>query len=262
MSEIQVAVITGAGSGIGRATAVVLAQLGYALVLVGRTREHLTQTAALTGAAERIEVVGGDVGDAFACKHMVARAVERFGRLDALINNAGLAPLKPIDQTPPEEIERVFRVNALGPAWAIHHAWPVFARQRSGVIVNVSTIGTVDPFPGFFAYAASKASVNLMAASAAKEGAAIGVKAFAVAPGAVETAMLRSAFDKKSLPSDQCLAPEAVARVIVECVSGRRDEQNGKIIPVLSSAAAVWFAGWLVENPTCGLTEVSSLPRT
>lgn len=225
-----VAVVTGAGSGIGRATAIMLAQAGYALVLAARTREHVSETARLTGAPERVEVVGGDVGDPFQCKHMVARAVERFGRLDVLVNNAGLAPLMPIERTDPGTIERVFRVNAMGPAWAIHHAWPVFVRQARGCIVNVSSMATVDPFSGFFAYAAAKAGVNLMARSCAKEGAPFNIRAFAVAPGAVETGMLRSIVPEASLPRDKCLAPEDVARVIVACIKGERDGENGGTI--------------------------------
>ncbi|MFN0010582.1 MAG: SDR family oxidoreductase [Phycisphaerales bacterium] len=229
-----VAVITGAGSGIGRATAVMLAQAGFALVLVARTREAVSETAALTGVTERVEVVGGDVGDAFQCKHMIARAVERFGRLDALINNAGLAPLLAIDKTDPETIDKVFRVNAMGPAWAIHHAWPIFVKQNKGCIVNVGSMATFDPFPGFFAYAAAKAAVNLMAASCAKEGKPFNIRAFTVAPGAVETPMLRKIMPEQNLPTSKCLAPSDVAKVIVQCVLGERDSDNGKTIAIPS----------------------------
>jgi NAD(P)-dependent dehydrogenase (short-subunit alcohol dehydrogenase family) len=224
------AAITGAGSGIGRATALMLSQLGYNLVLLGRTREALTETASLCGTP--VEVVGGDVTDPTQVKHFISRAVERFGGLHALINNAGYAPLKPIDQSPPELIERAFRVNALGPAYAIHFAWPVMKAGGGGRIVSVSTLGTLDPFPGFFAYAAAKASVNLMTQSVAKEGARLNIKGFAVAPGAVETSMLRSIFPVTAIKPEQCLQPADVARVIVDCVTGARDGENGRTIVV------------------------------
>lgn len=235
-----------------------LGQLGFCLVLVGRTRGHLTETASLSGAAERTEVVGGDVSDPFTCRHMVARAVERFGRLDVLVNNAGLAPLEPIDRSTPEMIERVYRVNALGPAWAIHHAWPVFARQHAeskstgaarAAVINISTIGTIDPFPGFFAYASAKAATNLMIASVAKEGAAIGVRGFAIAPGAVETPMLRALFSTDQLPASQCLGADEVARVVVDCARGARDSDNGRVIPLVPEAMRGWLAEWRAANP-------------
>lgn len=223
-----VATITGAGSGIGRAAAVALAQRGWRLVIMGRTREHLTDTA--SHCATDVEVVGGDAGDAAQCAHVVARAIERFGRLDALVNNAGLAPLATIERSTPDLIDTVFRVNALAPAYAIHAAWPVFVRQKSGCIVNVSTLGTLDPFPGFFAYAAAKASVNLMARSCASEGKRHGIRAFAVAPGAVETGMLRANFNERQIAPARCLQPQQVANVIVQCIEGSRDADNGNVI--------------------------------
>lgn len=229
-SSDPVAVITGAGSGIGRALAVGLAQLNYRLVLGGRTRESLSATAALTGAD--CEVVGCDVSDPVQAQTLIARAVERFGRVDALVNNAGDAPLLPIDKTTPEALQRCFAINALAPGYTIAAAWPHMVRQRSGCIVNVSTLGTIDPFPGFFAYAAAKAAVNLMARSCANEGKRHAIRAFAVAPGAVETAMLRKNFNERSLPPAACLAPSDVAGVIIACLRGERDAENGQVIVV------------------------------
>jgi NAD(P)-dependent dehydrogenase (short-subunit alcohol dehydrogenase family) len=225
-----VALVTGAGSGIGRATAVLLARHGWNVALCGRRRAPLAETAALLGSAS--EVITADVGNAADAARMVESAVSRFGRLDALVNNAGYAPLLPIDRTTPEVIDEVYRVNALGPAYAIARAWPVFVRQRGGCIVNVSTLGTFDPFPGFFAYAAAKSAVNSMARSCAKEGVAHDIRAFAVAPGAVETAMLRAIIPESSLPRSATLAPEGVARVIVDAVTGRYDDRNGDTITV------------------------------
>lgn len=223
-----VALITGASSGIGRAVAELLAEAGYALALVGRRAEPLEATGATLGVPWL--ALPADVGDPGKASAIVDRAVERFGRLDAVINNAGLATLLPIDKHDAAGIERSFRVNAIGPAITIARAWPTFARQRRGCVVNVSTMGTSDPFPGFFGYAASKASVNLMAQSCAKEGVRLGVRAFAVAPGAVETPMLRSLFNEKAIPPTACLAPHDVARVVVDCVLGRRDDENGRTI--------------------------------
>lgn len=234
-----VAFVTGAGSGIGRAVARRLGASGYRLALIGRRLEPLRATA---------DMVGGDAGasaltltvDAGVVQQMIEtvdRTVEHFGRIDVLINNAGVAPLAPIEATTPEMLDECFRTNAIGPAAAITRAWPVFQRQRRGCIVNVSTMGTADPFAGFFAYAASKASVNLMARSSANEGRAFNIRAFSVAPGAVETDMLRANFSGSVIPPEKCLSPDDVATVILECVSGARDHQCGETIFVPSPPA-------------------------
>jgi NAD(P)-dependent dehydrogenase (short-subunit alcohol dehydrogenase family) len=135
-------------------------------------------------------------------------------------------------------IEKTYFTNAIGPACTIAAAWLVFRRQFSErrlspigqCVVNISTLGTRDPFPGFFAYASSKACMNVMAHSCAKEGAEIGVRAFSIAPGAVETPMLRSLFSREVLPADHALAPERVAEEILACIVGERDALNGQTI--------------------------------
>lgn len=233
-SPTPVAVITGAGSGIGRATALALGARGWRVVLAARTEGALRETADLVrkgapGAPDPI-VIPTDVAEPDQVRALIDRAHAGAGRLDALVNNAGLATLLPIAKTDERAFLESLQVNSVAPALAILRAWPHFAAQRSGCVVNVSTMGTSDPFPGFFAYAAAKASVNLMARSCALEGKSIGVRAFAVAPAAVETPMLRSLFDLRTVPSKACLTPEDVARVIVDCVLGQRDADNGKTI--------------------------------
>jgi len=233
--ERPVALVTGAGSGIGRAAAVLLAREGYRLALVGRRAERLDETAVLLGSGvEHIEI-GADVGRADQARAAIDRCECKWGRLDVLVNNAGLAPLKPIAEHTPELIEEVYRVNALGPAWLIATAWQQFQKQferegRGGCVVNVATQGIDDPYPGFFAYAAAKAAAAVMIKSVAKEGAPIGVRGFAIAPGAVETEMLRAIVPESVVPASETMRPEDVARVIVECVRGERDDMNGETI--------------------------------
>lgn len=225
-----VAFITGAGSGIGLAVAARLAALRYRLVLVGRRRQLLDEAAKSLPAGADVLCAAADVGDVCQIGPAIDRTVDHYGRLDVLVNNAGHAPLLPIEQTTPALLDECFRINAVGPAYAIARAWPIFKEQRSGCIVNVSSMATADPFPGFFIYAAAKAGVNLMAKSCAKEGHEFGIRAFSVAPGAVETPMLRALFSESQLPRSKCLAPDDVAKVVVECIVGERDKQNGETI--------------------------------
>jgi NAD(P)-dependent dehydrogenase (short-subunit alcohol dehydrogenase family) len=161
---------------------------------------------------------------------LVRDAHAHFGRLDALVNAAGMGELHEISVTTPQLLRRTFETNTFSVALAIAAAWPVFTAQKRGCVVNVSSMATADPLPGFFVYAASKAAIDIMAKSCAIEGAGLGIRAFSVAPGAVETPLLRSLFDAQALPSSQCLEPEFIARVITDCVQGERDEDNGQVI--------------------------------
>lgn len=226
-NEQPVAIITGATSGIGLALTKMLDEKGWRLALAARTKSKLDGLAAKCNDAIAIET---DVADASAVRNLIETTEKHFGRIDALINNAGDAPLLPIDETTPDIISKALDINALGPGVAIHHAWPIFKRQKKGVIVNVSSRATEDPFPGFFAYAASKAAVNLFARSCGKEGADHNIRAFSVAPGAVETPMLRNLFGKDQLPESDTLTPDQVAEEIIACIEGKRDDRNGDTI--------------------------------
>lgn len=244
----RAALVTGAGSGIGQAVALALAKEGYALTLVGRRAGALQDTARACAPAPAA-VVPADLALPHAGRAAVLACLERFGRLDALVNNAGMGILRPLARTTPELLEESFRVNALAPALLVLHAWPCFERQRTGCVINISSMATFDPYPGFFAYAASKAAMNLQAASIAKEGAAIGVRAFAIAPGAVETPMLRASFDRGTVPPEHALDPAVVARLVVECLAGRLDHLNGRTIPILPDHDIPWYRRWAREHP-------------
>ncbi|MDQ7012544.1 MAG: SDR family oxidoreductase [Planctomycetota bacterium] len=249
----RVAIVTGAGSGIGRATAEMLGECGFAVVLAGRTRETLEATA--ESVPGETLVLPADVGTETGARAIVEGAAGAFGRLDVLVNNAAVAPCKPFAEFGWAELERMYRVNSIGPMALIAAAWPVFAAQHAAQpttgnpehrppeghdniarIVNLSSMATLDPFPGLAAYAASKAAVNLLTRACANEGADAGIKAFAVAPGAVETAMLRSIASEDVLPRNMTLNPKQVASVILACACGERDEENGSVILVPSPA--------------------------
>jgi len=236
----RVAAVTGGSAGIGLASARSLVRRGFRVVISGRDGSRLVS------ARERlVGEVGCEGGDVALCESdvgeeggggvVVEAALGSFGRLDALVNNAGYAPLKPIAELSRGEYERSMAVNVYGPAEAIAAAWGVFERQHKageggGRVVHVTTLGTADPFPGFAAYAAAKAGAGSLIRSVKNEGAGIGVLGFAVAPGAVETAMLRGLFDESMVPGEMCLSPDEVGAVMAGCAAGERDGENGKTI--------------------------------
>lgn len=227
-----VAIVTGAGSGVGRAIARRLGARSWRVALVGRSRKTLRETGALLPgqADDAWAVIPADVADPAQVERMVDTTLARFGRLDALVNNAGFAPCKHIDEHDPELVRRTFDVNALGPVLAIARALPIMLAQGSGVIVNTSSLAAHDPFPGLGVYGAAKASAETICKAVANEYGTRNIRAFAVAPGAIETGMLRSLFAEHALPRSQTLDPDEVARTIVACVTGDTDAENGSTI--------------------------------
>eukprot|EP00752_Nemacystus_decipiens_P015893 g14201.t1 len=230
-TERPVVIVTGAGSGVGRDLAVLMAEAGYASVLAARTREKLEETAALVAA----EVPGGesvvvptDVADPDSVNKLVSETLRQFGRIDALANVAGYAPLQPIPRIEDETLRRVIAVNFDAVVYATRAAWPTFKAQKSGSICNVSSMGAFDPFTGFNIYGAAKAAVNIFTKATADEGKRLNVRAYCIAPGAIETPMLRENFSEKAIPADNTLDPMDVAAAIRDCLTGKTDLQSGE----------------------------------
>ncbi len=214
----RVCVITGGSRGIGLATAVRFARGGAQLCISGRGARDLEAAAAqLRALGAECEAAALDVGRPDEARRLIARALERFGRIDVLVNNAGRAPLAKIEQFEASEFDATAAVNMAAVFHTSQAVWPVMRRQGGGVIVNVSSVASVDPFPGFAVYGASKAWVNVFSQALAVEGKPHNIRVYSVAPGAVETGMLRGAFP--DFPADQTLAPDDVAAVI-ESVCG------------------------------------------
>lgn len=225
-----VAVITGAGKGIGRATAIELARRGYALVLAARTETHLLSTLNHAGADDRGVAVPTDVSRAEEIDRLIDGAVDRFGRVDAVVHCAGYAPVRPIKDTSADEWRAVVDINLSAAFHLARAVWPTFERQGGGALVNVSSLASRDPFAGFAAYGAAKAGLNLLGLSAAREGQAIGVRVYTIAPGAVETDMFRAFMPPEKYPKEKTLDPADVARVIAQCVQGDLKYASGEVI--------------------------------
>jgi len=212
---------------------------GWRVAVCGRDAARVAEAEAkLLRSAARDDVMAlrCDVTEPGEGQAIIEGVLAVWGRVDAFVHSAGMAPRRSIAAHDDELISKVFETNTLSALRLVRGLWPGFERQRGGVVVLVSSMASRDPFPGFFAYAASKAALNLAAVSIAQEGAACGVRAFAVAPGAVETPMLRLIADEVMVPPDMALSPSAVAAVIVECILGVHDAYNGQTIFLPSPA--------------------------
>ena len=230
-SEKHIVIITGAGSGVGLDLAVLMAEAGYTPVLAARTPGKLDETARLV--AEEVPgsetlVVPTDVGNPDAVQRLIDTTLERFGRIDALANVAGYAPLQPIDRIDNDTLRQCTAVNFDAVVYTTRAVWPTFKARKQGVICSVSSMGAFDPFTGFNIYGAMKAAVNIFTRATADEGKRLNVKAYAIAPGAIETPMLRENFSDKAIPADKTLDPATVAAAIRDCLIGKTDMQSGE----------------------------------
>ena len=173
VSLSRIAVVTGAGTGIGKAAALALLGDGWRVVLAGRRAEPLQQLAQESGAAERALVVPTDVTDPQAVNALFDRAVQAFGRIDLLFNNAGMgAPAVPLETLTPEQWRAVVDVNLNGMFWCIQAAFRVMKAQspRGGRIINNGSISAHAPRPHSIAYTATKHAVTGLTKAASLDG--------------------------------------------------------------------------------------------
>lgn len=187
-----VVLITGALTGIGRATALAFAREGHRIAVSGRRDEAGQALAAeLRALGAEAEFIRADVRFEGEVRSLVEQVVERFGRLDVAVNNAGTeGQLGPITEQSADNYDNIFSTNVLGTLLSLKHEMRVMLAQGAGAIVNLSSIGGQVGLAGASVYAASKHAVEGLTKSAALEGAAAGVRVNAVAPGPVATEML------------------------------------------------------------------------
>lgn len=238
-----VVLITGALTGIGRATALAFAREGATVVVSGR-RDDAGHALAeeLRALGVRAEYLHADVRAEAEVRGLVEQTVERFGRLDVAVNNAGTeGQLGAVVEQSEANYRSTFDTNVLGTLLALKHEMRAMLRQRSGAIVNLSSVAGQVGIAGASVYAASKHAVVGLTQSAALEGAAAGVRVNAVAPGPVQTEMLDrftggNEDAKKgflaSLPMGRAGTPEEVAQAIVFLASDKARFLTGQCIAV------------------------------
>jgi 3-oxoacyl-[acyl-carrier protein] reductase len=213
----QVAVITGAGRGIGAAIARKLSALGAASVLCGRTQSTLDSTAQeILHAGGKVEVIPCDVTVFHQLEYAAARVKSTFARLDILINNAGVGRFdEPLHNLLPEDWDRILNTNLRGVYYAIRALAPLMIEAQSGHIINISSLAGKNPVPNGAAYAASKWGLNGLSYSAAEELRRHNIRVSVVCPGSVETEFSPHA----GKDPNKMLQPDDVAHVVAMLVT-------------------------------------------
>jgi meso-butanediol dehydrogenase / (S,S)-butanediol dehydrogenase / diacetyl reductase len=237
---IRCAVITGASSGMGAACAREFAKAGYKVVVAGRNAARSHQV------AKEIEAdapMVGDIADISFCRSLIDAAVSRYGRIDALINAAGIIARSGAAETTDEQWKRVLDVNLGGVFYTCRSALPVMKRQGNGAIVNFGSIWGDVASAGVAAYCASKGAVHNLTRAMALEHAKDGVRINAICPGEVNTPMLQTERKEpvtpqlldaiaQTVPMGRLADPAEIARVVLFMASDAASYMTGSMITV------------------------------
>ncbi|MBY8856772.1 SDR family oxidoreductase [Nocardia sp. CA2R105] len=239
------ALVTGGTSGIGRAAAVELARLGARVAVSGRDQQRGKGVVEEIGnAGESAVFIAADLRDAASARTLAGRAVEQLGRVDVLINNAGIFPYGPTEQMTEADFDGVFGLNVKVPYFLVAELAPKMAERGGGAIINITTMvaefGTVDE--GL--YGASKAALALLTKSWAAEYGPRGVRVNAVSPGPTRTggtAAWGEALDQLAAqgPAGRPGTPEEIAAAIAFLAGDRAGFIHGAVLPVDGGRTAV-----------------------
>lgn len=215
-------IVTGAASGIGKATATLFAERGAGVVIADlNAGEAETVAAELSGRNLKARAAACDVSDERQVEAAVDAAVEAFGRLDTVVNNAGLMVFRPIEELTSDDWEKILRVDLLGAFYFTRQAF--LKMKNGGSIVNVSSVHAVETSPLVAPYAAAKAALLSLTRSSALEGSAKKIRVNAVLPGAIDTPMLWNNPNVRSgvevIDKSRVGRPEDIADVIAYLAS-------------------------------------------
>jgi NAD(P)-dependent dehydrogenase (short-subunit alcohol dehydrogenase family) len=243
----RVAMVTGASQGLGRAIAIALAEAGADLALVARSRPGIEATAeAVMRLGRRAFAVAADVAIAEEVDAAVARTVEALGTVDILVNNSGVAVVKPLVETRPDEWERILAVNLTGAFHCCRAVAPGMIGRRRGKVINVASVLGARGLPGYAAYSASKGGLLALTRALAVEWARHNIQVNAVAPGWFITPMNEAAFaDERTrerllrdVPARRTGRPEELGPLVVYLASAASDYVTGEVVFVDGGFAA------------------------
>jgi NAD(P)-dependent dehydrogenase (short-subunit alcohol dehydrogenase family) len=241
----KVAIVTGAASGIGRASAILFAREGARLIIVDQNAQGLVETEKLIAAdGGRAQAVAADTGREEDVKAFVSRALQNFGGVDAIYANAGVSGgLVPLFEQTVEQWQQILQTNLIGPFLAIKHAGAHMVKQGRGSIVLTASVAGLRANAGGSPYSASKAGVVSLAQTAANALLGTGVRVNAICPGLIETGMTQPIFERarergtqgkigQLNPLQRAGGPREIAAMALFLASDESSYVNGQAFPV------------------------------
>jgi NADP-dependent 3-hydroxy acid dehydrogenase YdfG len=235
--EGKVVVITGASSGLGEATARLLAQEGATVVLGARRRERIQSLAdELTGNGGKALAIQTDVTDVDQVQRLVDTAVQTYGRIDVMINNAGLMPQSPLERRKIDDWNQMIDVNIKGVLYGIAAALRYMQQQKSGHVINVSSVAGHKIRPGGAVYAATKHAVRVISEALRMEVKPYNIRTTVISPGAVATELPNSitesdiATNTHSFYKEIAIPADSFARMVAFAISQPEDVDVNEIL--------------------------------
>jgi len=235
----QVAIVTGASRGIGRAISIALAAEGATVVLAARSLEKLQETAQeVTKAGGHALIVATELTEEQSIKNLVKVTHEKCGRLDILVNNAGVAHLAKLEETSTEDWQRCLWVNARAPFILCREALPLLRKSPSACIINIASVVGVKGYPLQSAYTASKHALRGMTISLAEELRDSNVRVHLLCPGGVDTDMVGNM--RPDIKKEDLIGPDEIADLILYLVTHRGNAVIDEV-HLRRATAAPWF---------------------
>ena len=235
----KVAIVTGASRGIGRAIGVALGAEGATVVLAGRAQPALEQTAAQVVEAGGVaQIVATELAEEASIRNLVQVTADRFGRLDILINNAGITHSAALEATRTEDLDRCWAVNARAPFLLCREALGLLKQAEKGYIISISSVVGVKGYPLQSAYSASKHALRGMSIALAEELRGSNVRVHVICPGGVDTEMVDQV--RPDIAKADLIGPGEIAELVVYLVTHRGNAVLDEL-HVRRAASSPWF---------------------
>lgn len=222
--EGEIAIVTGGGSGIGRGVAQALAGEGVKVVVCGRRKSRLEETVTAIGQQGTALAVQADISKEEDVKRLVQETLDAYGRIDILINNAGISESAPVHALDPALWDRIMGTNLRGAFLTTRYVLPHLRQQRSGHIINISSESGLEYYTGDGAYGTSKHALNAFGEYVQRENQDFNIRINTICPGMVISEMSEN---EPGLNHDRCLVPEDIADLVVWLLTRRTNIKIG-----------------------------------
>jgi 3-oxoacyl-[acyl-carrier protein] reductase len=235
----KVAIVTGAGRGIGRAISIALAKEAATVVLAARAVDKLREAARqVTEVGGKAHIIPAELTDELSIKNLVRAASERFGRLDILVNNAGITHSAKLEETLTEDWDRCHKVNARAPFILCREALPLLKKAQAAYIINIASVVGVKGYPLQSAYTSSKHALRGMTISLSEELKGSNVRVHLLCPGGVDTELVQKV--RPDIKKDDLMHPDEIAELVLYLVTHKGNAVIDEL-HIRRAASTPWF---------------------